>query len=86
MFLSQTWEQLVFAQPSDISSCPCFLFGGACGGWVFPDPSCGAQGRASNRAAKGRWNEQKIMDMQHLRVKKRAKLSTNHTNVENERK
>lgn len=53
---------------------------------MFPDPSCGAQGRASNRAAKGRWNEQKIMDMQHLRVKKRAKLSTNHTNVENERK
>lgn len=30
---------------------------------VFPDASCGAQGRASDRAAKGRWSESRYMDM-----------------------
>lgn len=30
---------------------------------VFPDPSCGAQGRARDRAAKGRWSKLRSMDM-----------------------
>lgn len=30
---------------------------------VFPDPSCGAQGRASDHAAKGSWSELRYMDM-----------------------
>lgn len=45
LFPSQTWEQLVLTQPSEVSSCPCFLL-------VFSDPSCGAQGRASDSAAR----------------------------------
>lgn len=60
LFPSQTWEQLVFVQPSDVSSCSCFLFFFFL---VFPDPSCGAQGRASDRAAKGRWSKLRSMDM-----------------------
>ena len=81
LFPSQTWEQLVFPNPLNVSSCPCFLFF-----LVFSDPSCGAQGRARDGAAKGSWSEQRYMDVERLRVRRKAKLSTNPTDSENEGK
>lgn len=53
---------------------------------VFSDPSCGAQGRASDGVAQGSWREPSYMDVERLRVRRKAKLSTNHTDTENEGK
>lgn len=80
LFPSQTWKQLVFAQPSDVSSCPCFF------SLVFSDPSCRAQGRATGLCSQGQLEQIRYVDLEQLRVRRKAELSTNHTSVESEGK
>ena len=76
LFPIQTWEQLVSAHPQMSPAAPASFLGGERG---FPDPSCGAQGRVSDRVAKDRWSELRYTDIQHLRVKKDGKTErTSH--------